>query len=194
MIVSLSGVIVQKSDRAVVIENGGIGYRIFMHSTALVNLPAAGTNVKLYTYLYVRENQTMELYGTRTQEELDVFELLLTVSGIGPKGALAVLSVAKLDDLKQAIVSGDHTLLTRVSGIGRKTAQKIILELREKIAASVEHIDMSIAGAAADALEALVKLGYSQREAREALRQASKDAKTIEEKVKAALKILGQRT
>lgn len=192
MLAFLSGTITSKTQRYVILESAGFGFRVFMNPDAIASLPKIGEKARVFTRLHLRENETLELYGLRTEEELTFFELLLTVSGIGPKGALAILGVAKLDELRQAIVSGEHTLLMRVSGIGRKTAQKIILELHEKIAAGAGHIDIGIAGAAADALDALVSLGYSQRETREALRKIPEGAKTIEEKVKEALRILGK--
>lgn len=193
MLASLSGTITSKTSKYIILEQGGFGFRVLMASDIIARLPAVGERVKIFTYLYFRENETLELYGTETQEEIDFFELLLTVSGIGPKGALAILSIAKLDELTQAIASGDHTLLTRVSGVGRKTAQKVIIELREKLVSNAEHIDTGVAGAAADALDALVRLGYSQREARGALRAISGEHITTEEKVRAALKSLSQR-
>lgn len=195
MLASVSGTIREKANRYIILENGGFGFRVFMAADAIASLPGAGSEAKLFTHLHLRENETLELYGMRTKEELTFFEMLLTVSGIGPKGALGVLSVARVVELEQAIVSGDASLLTRVSGIGRKTAQKIILELKEKLVAGGVGEEGSVtAGAQADALDALVKLGYKQREAREALRAVADEAHTSEEKIKAALKLLGRRS
>lgn len=173
----------------------GVGYKVFVSRETLGNLPKIESFSKLFTYLYVRENE-LDLYGFLTRGELAMFELLIGISGIGPKGALSILSVASPKDLRIAILSGNDKLLTKVSGIGKKTAQKIILELKEKVEefridggeGMPEELEQR-----QDAIDALVALGYLQRDAREALSHVSKEVMDIEERVKEALKILGGR-
>ncbi|MEK7576195.1 MAG: Holliday junction branch migration protein RuvA, partial [Patescibacteria group bacterium] len=148
---------------------------------------AHGSKVNLYTHLYVREN-AMELYGFCSMAELEFFEMLICISGIGPKSAVGVLSVAPIDSLKRAIASGESSYLTKVSGIGRRIAEKIILELRDKLGG----VDGVVLGSDdTDALDALIALGYNAREAREALHKVSPE-KSIDEKIKTALKSLSK--
>ena len=143
----------------------------------------------MWTHLAVREN-ALDLYGFIERSELEFFEMLITISGIGPKSALGILSVAPVDTLRRAISSGDTSYLTKVSGIGRKNAEKIVVELRDKLGA----IDANAGGTLreeVDALSALEALGYSAREAREALKAVGNNAISTQEKLKAALKSLG---
>ena len=165
----------------------GIGYNIFsIPETILVS--ELEEEISLWTYLAVREN-SMELFGFKTKAELDIFTLLIGVSGIGPRGALGVLSVVPPDVLKTAIGSGDTSYLTKVSGIGKKTAQKIVIELKDKIK-DYNESDYDHMRDGEDSIMALMALGYKEREAREALNQLS-EIKDTGEKIKAALKILG---
>ena len=194
MIGSLYGKLEERTEGCAILNVGNVGYRVFLSSHTFDSLPELGTNVKFFTYLYVREN-ALALYGFLASEELKMFEHLISISGIGPKGALSVLSIASPKDLRIAIFSGDDKLLTKVSGIGKKTAQKIILELKGKI----EGIEGEGRGDATpeslrerqDAIDALHALGYSQHEAREALAQVADTVTSIEERVKEALRILG---
>lgn len=190
MIITLEGKLAHKSSAYIIVDVGGVGYKVALSSQAIASMPEPGTIVKVWTYLYARENETTELYGFLTAVELEFFELLITVSGVGPKGAQAILSVAAVENIKRAIASGDETILTRVSGIGKKIAEKIIFELKDKFS-GLEFREGKAPGDIADAIEALEQLGYSQKEARETLQQVSKKAKTAEEQVKEALKILG---
>ena len=147
--------------------------------------------LKFWTHLYLRED-TVELYGFLEYSELEFFEILIQISGIGPKSALGVLAVAPLDTLKKAISSGETSYLTKVSGIGRKIAEKIILELKDKmgkIGSAEEGIFLREEG---DVLKALRSLGYSLEEAREALKKLPSEIEGAEKRVKEALKILGQ--
>ncbi len=189
MIGSLEGKIESAIDKYMIINVNGVGYKIFISVNLFKNLPKKGEKVKLYTYLYVREN-IMDLYGFLKQEELEFFELLVSISGIGPKGALAILTVASIKTLKRAIISEESEILTKVSGIGRKMAEKVVLELKNKIG------DVSIDGEKIsydnEAIDALVALGYKLSEARDALRKVPEDIKDIGEKVKQALRILGK--
>lgn len=193
MISFLSGTIEMKGEKFVVVNVAGIGYKIFVGTETLHKISEKGANVKIWTHQYVRED-ALALYGFLHFAELELFETLIGISGIGPKGALGVLGVAPVDTLKKAIASGDTSYLTRVSGIGRKIAGKIILELRDKMAGmGVSGMDAPELREEADALDALVQLGYSQREAREALQNIPQEIEGAEKRVKAALKKLGSR-
>ncbi len=184
MISHLKGTLLYSDLKSVTLDVSGVGYKIYTNTSGLEN--SKGKTAEFWTYLAVREN-ALDLYGFTKKEELDFFELLITVSGIGPKSALAILSVASLQNLKHAIVSGETSHLTKVSGIGKKNAEKIVIELKDKLDGV---IDMSheIKGDV-DALEALKSLGYGEREAREALKKVT-DGKDTGEKVKKALKFL----
>ena len=192
MISLVEGKIEFKGEKYLVVNVSGVGYKIFAIPDALIKLPEKGEGVKLWTHLYVREDAP-ELYGFLSIAELDLFETLIHISGIGPKGALGVLAIAPVDTLKKAIASGDTSYLTRVSGIGRKTAEKIVLELKDKMAGRGVSVDAPELKDEADALEALISLGYSQREAREALARVPEEIKSVEKRVKEALKNLGGR-
>ena len=190
MISSLSGTVRHKDLHSVVIDVGGVGYKVAVTTdVALETQPSSP--IFLWTHLAVREN-ALDLYGFPDKETLEVFELLITISGIGPKTALGIMNVATLSMLRQAVASSDTSYLTRVSGIGRKNAEKIVLELRDKLKVSDEDkgIDTRTEG---DALEALVSLGYSERDAREALKQVPKNnVEGASERVKSALKVLSR--
>jgi Holliday junction DNA helicase RuvA len=190
MIALLEGKIEFKTEKFVVINVAGVGYKVYVGPEIIKKMPEKGVSVRLWTHQYMREN-VLELYGFFHFPELEFFELLIGISGIGPKGALGILGVAPLDTLKRAIAAEDPSYLTRVSGIGRKTAEKIILELKEKMAGKGVSVSAPELKEEADALEALVALGYSEREARDAVRSFSSEALTVEEKVRAALKKLG---
>lgn len=192
MISSIDGKVEFRGERFCVLSVSGVGYKVFSTGETLKKLPEKGGNVKLWTHLYVRED-ALELYGFINMAEMDLFETLIRVPGIGPKGALGVLSIAPVDTLKKAIASGDTSYLTRVSGIGRKTAEKIVLELKEKMAGRGVTVEAPELGEEADALETLVALGYSQREAREALSETPAGLVSAKERVKDVLKRLGRR-
>jgi len=187
MISFVEGTIEFKAEKFVIINVAGIGYKVFSNPEILSKISEKGANVKLWTHQYVRED-ALELYGFLHFAELELFETLITISGIGPKGALGVLEIAPVDTLKKAIASGDTSYLTRVSGIGRKTAEKIVLELRDKM--GTDLVGSSLQGEL-DVLEALKSLGYSQNEVREALKKVSPDTDT-NAKIREALKILGK--
>lgn len=194
MIGSLNGKIEIKTAKYVIVDVNGVGYKAFCSDDTLSRLGGAGEAAHLFTHVYVREDE-LDLYGFSSEVELEMFELLISISGIGPKGAISILSVAPVADLRSAILSGNDSLLTKVSGIGKKTAQKIIIELKEK----VEELG-AVGGTTGeglsqkqDALDALVALGYSQREARAALSKISPDVENVEMRVKEALKILGRK-
>jgi Holliday junction DNA helicase RuvA len=190
MIVLLKGKIGLKTERFVVIDVNGVGYQVFCSEGVLVKLPDQGEDVKLFTHLHVRED-TLALYGFLTFEELEFFELLISIAGIGPRAALNILSIASLKDIKASIASGQVNLLTKVSGIGRKTAERVVLELKNKILASGAEVKRLVSDD--EAIDALISLGYSINQAREALRQVPEKVKGVEKRIKEALKILGAR-
>lgn len=211
MISLLEGKIEFRGERFCILSAGGVGYKIYAAPETLKKIPekadfvkadgvkperAAASRrtpiVKLWTHLYVRED-AMELYGFLTYAELEFFETLIHIPGIGPKSALGIMAIAPLDTLKKAIAAGDTSYLTRVSGIGRKTAEKIVLELKEKMAGKGAAVDAPELKEEADALEALISLGYSHRDAREALAGVPREIKSVEKRVGEALKRLGKR-
>lgn len=183
MIGYLEGTIIGHKKDATIVKSGSIGYKVYTISDT--SLKDIGASVTLWTYLAVREN-ALDLYGFEEEEELSMFELLLLVSGIGPKSALATLEAAGVASLKRSIASNDPALLTKLSGIGKKTAEKIVLELKGKIGEDVEvftHGDST-----SETIDALVALGYSERQAREAFEKIEhKDAPTSD-LIKEALK------
>lgn len=188
MISFLNGTIESNTDKYVVIDINGIGYKVFISNNTFKNLPEKGKKVKLYTYLYVREN-LMDLYGFLNMEELEFFELLISISGIGPKGALSILTVASIETLRRAIANEESSILTKVSGIGKKMAEKIILELKNKV--GEEFIGKGI-GVDSEAIDALMSLGYKIQEARQILKKVPKKVEGVENRVREALKLLGK--
>lgn len=186
MIGSVKGKITFKNERFLVVETGGIGFRVNISPDALLQA-RIGEEISLWTHTHVRED-SIELYGFAEYRELSFFELLISISGIGPKSAIGILGIASQDTLEKAVRTGDTAYLTKVSGIGRKTAEKIILELRDKLG---EEEGGTALKEELDALEALKSLGYSQAEARDALKKAS--GANTNAKIKEALKILGGR-
>ncbi len=191
MISALSGKVLHKDLNNIVVNVSGVGYKVLVTTeTALEAVP--DSPISLWTHLVVRET-SLELFGFLEKELLDVFELLITISGIGPKSALSILNVASPAMLRQAVASEDTTYLTRVSGIGKKNAEKIVLELKNKLKTTEKDRGMD-QRSEGDALEALVSLGYSERDARDALKKVSKDIVGASERVKAALKLLSTRS
>ena len=188
MISKITGQVIHKADKFIVIETNNIGYKVF-GTAELLNLAKAEAELKVWTYLAVREN-ALDLYGFADKKELDFFELLITISGVGPKTALGILNVASVDSLRQAISTGETAHLTKVSGLGKKMADKIVLELKGKLG-SYEEVSFGHKEEI-DALEALKSLGYSHKEAREALQEIGKTITTTSGRVKAALKHLGK--
>lgn len=188
MIGSIKGKIILKTDKYVIVETSGVGYKINVSPDTLSRQKETSELVSFWIHTHVRED-ILDLYGFLNRQELEFFEMLITVSGIGPKGALAILGVASIEILKRAIGTGDTIYLTKISGIGRKTAEKIVIELRDKM--GEEKTGTSLQGEL-DALEALKSLGYSQNEAREALKKVTPLADT-NTKIREALKILSNK-
>jgi Holliday junction DNA helicase RuvA len=197
VLASVEGAVGAVSTDSLVIEVGGLGYRVFA-APSVIAAAVPGSRLKLHTYHLVREDQ-QALYGFRTAEELGFFNLLLTVTGVGPKVALAIVGSRPTPDLQLAIMQQDQAVLVSIPGIGKKLAERVIFELKEKVAAAGVAAGVTAgAGAAADGSEgeivaALQALGYSIGEAREASRAALADVgvtSTLEERVKAALRSL----
>lgn len=197
MISHLRGTVIFKDTRFCVLDVGGVGYKVFLSDETLRSLKIDAP-AEFWTHLAVREN-ALDLYGFAEKDSLALFELLINISGIGPKTALGVINVASAQTLRRAVSAGDLAYLTKVSGIGRKLAEKIILELREKIAdlpgADGDESTSGDLRGETDALEALKSLGYSERDARDALKKitaAGGEQLSAGEKVKKALKVLGE--
>jgi Holliday junction DNA helicase RuvA len=192
VIASVEGIVGAITADSLVIEVGGIGYRVFV-APAILATATAGRSLKLHTFHLVREDQ-QALYGFRSAEELGFFNLLLTVTGVGPKVALAIVGSRPTADLQLAIMTGDQAVLVAIPGIGKKLAERVIFELKEKVAAAGVAAGAAGAGAAeSEVVAALQALGYSLAEAREASRTALADASiggTLEDRVKAALRTL----
>lgn len=188
MIGFIEGKIEYNTDKYAIVDVNGVGYKIYISSAVFKNLPEAGSKVKLFTHLHVRED-IMDLYGFLDKKDLEFFELLISISGIGPRGAINILSVASVETLKKAVINEESSILTKVSGIGQKTAEKIILELKSKV--SGEYPDEK-GGASGEAIDALVSLGYRLQEAREALKKIPEGISEVGDKVRHALKMLGK--
>jgi Holliday junction DNA helicase RuvA len=194
VIASVEGIVGAIAADSLVIEVGGIGYRVYAAPSVLASTPPGG-RLKLHTYHLVREDQ-QALFGFRTSEELGFFNLLLTVTGVGPKVAMAIVGSRPAADLQLAILQQDQALLVAIPGIGKKLAERIIFELKEKVSAAGVAAGTSAAMSSAsegEVVAALQALGYSLGEAREASRLAVTDAAAgsgLEERVKAALRTL----
>ena len=186
MIGSINGKITLKTEKYVIVETNGVGYKINVSPDTISKIKV--DSMLFWTHLHVRED-ALDLYGFLDRKELEFFEMLIGVSGIGPKGALTILSVAPIEILKKAIGTGDTSYLTKISGIGRKTAEKIVIELRDKMGKENESGSL---GQEVDIMEALKSLGYSQNEVREALKKITGEI-DLNTKIKEALKILGRK-
>lgn len=187
MIGYLEGNIQYIGPQYVILNTGGVGYTVFTTNTALATY-STNEPLSLWTHLAVREN-SMELFGFTDQEQLSFFTLLLDVSGIGPRSALGIIEMAPVSTLQKAIGAGDTSYLTNVSGIGKKTAAKIVLELKDKLEKIVGSGDSGLQEES-DALDALCSLGYSKADARDALQQLPDTIETTQDKITEALKVL----
>jgi Holliday junction DNA helicase RuvA len=187
MIGHIEGKTVHIGLNTLIISAAGVGYQVFVTPDTALGA-TLGESTSIWTHLAVREN-ALDLYGFPTRDELHFFHLLLGVSGIGPKSALNVMAVAHIETLRSAIASGDASHLTKVAGIGKKTAEKIVLELRDKIGA-IEGVSESTR-ADTDALEALVAMGYSLNDAREALKKVPREIASSNDRLREALRKLG---
>ncbi|MFA5184304.1 MAG: Holliday junction branch migration protein RuvA [Patescibacteria group bacterium] len=193
MISFLRGRVIHKSLNYAILEVADIGYQVFVGETFLNDLKI-GQEAEIFTHHQVRE-EASDLYGFKTLEDLELFELLLTVSGVGPKSAMGILSIATAGDIKEAIIRGDANLLTKVSGIGKKTAERLVLELKTKVirsgGAAVTINSAALGGS--DEIDALMSLGYSLSEARAALNALEPGITDSGERVKAALKKIARK-
>ncbi len=201
MISYIRGPLTEIDEDVIVVEGAGVGYNIKVPKSLLDELPAMGKEVRIYTYLQVRED-AMSLFGFLTRQDLKMFKQLLGVNGIGPKGALGLLSAMRPDDLRLAIITGDAKAISKAPGIGSKTAQRVILDLKDRIA--IDEVmpaavvgqgesgrESSLADAGREAIDALTALGYSGMEAAKAVRQVEiTESMTVEEVLKASLKHL----
>jgi Holliday junction DNA helicase RuvA len=191
MFYSLRGTLTQKADTFFVIECAGVGYKVYANARTLAALPATHGEVGVFARLFVREKE-MEVYGFLEEGALKLFELLNTVAGVGPKTALGILDIDAVPNVIAAILEKRADVLTRASGIGKKTAERVILELESRVklagaATLTKTMDMNL-----EVEEALVGLGYAKNEVRRALESLPKEG-TIEERLRAALKALGTR-
>ena len=205
MIAMISGELLEKSENeAVILTPGGIGFRVQCSINTLAQLPAAGESCRLYTYMAVRDD-AMDLYGFVQKEEKAMFSRLIMVSGVGPKSALAMLGSMPLSDLRLALLTGDTALLSRAPGIGKKTAQRLILELKDKLTSdTLSGADSEAAllvasdtaapaqDAVTEALLALKALGYSPQESTAALKGVKGQADTADELIRLALRHMAQ--
>lgn len=199
MISYIKGILTEVFEDTIVVEAGSIGYNIHVPLSLLERIPRIGSEVKIFTYFQVRED-AMSLYGFLSRQDLDMFKQLIGVNGIGPKGALGVLSTLTPENLRMAVLSGDAKTIAKAPGIGIKTAQRVILDLKDRI-----HMEdllpqeevMDQPGAAMvsrtgrEAMEALTALGYSGSEAAKAVKQVEiTDSMTVEDVLRASLKHL----
>ncbi len=189
MIASITGTITAKGDRFLVVEAGCIGYQVFATLSTLGKYKEGDTATFL-TYHHVSETAN-DLYGFVTMEEVGFFDALLGISGIGPKTALNVMSVSRLEELKNAIRNNDATILTKVSGIGKKTAERIVLELAGKLELVAGGVE-AVSGEDGTVVDVLVSLGYTRSQARDAVRNVPSSITGVSKRVREALKNLGR--
>jgi Holliday junction DNA helicase RuvA len=206
MISYIKGELSEVSEEGIIIEANGLGYEVRMPLSSLDGLPRTGSQIKVYTYLYVRED-AIGLFGFLTRDDLKVFKLLITVNGIGPKGALGILSAITPDDLRFAVLSDDVKTIAKAPGIGNKTASKLIIELKDKLKLEDAfeqkmlnqlegQLELKTAGSGTadirkEAIEALVVLGYSPTDAAKVVRNTEiKEGMTSEDVLKQSLKSL----
>jgi len=190
MIGRITGLLLEKHPPQVVVDAAGVGYEVDVPMSSFYNLPAVGERVALFTHLVVREDAQL-LYGFLTVKERSAFRELIRISGVGPKLALSVLSGMSVDDLTQCVALQEAGRLTRVPGIGKKTAERLLLELKGKLADALPQTGGAgiAAGITADALNALLALGYSDKEALPVIKQLPADL-SLEESIRQALKLL----
>jgi Holliday junction DNA helicase RuvA len=193
MIGRLSGTLLEKHPPQVLLDVGGVGYEVDVPMSSFYNLPAIGERVTLVTHFVVRED-AQQLFGFLSQKERVAFRELIRISGVGPKLALSVLSGMSADDLAECIVLQDASRLTRVPGIGKKTAERLLLELKGRLADALPQTGAlsASAGNARDALNALLALGYSDKEALPTLKQLP-EGLSLEESIRQALKLLARK-
>ena len=190
MIGSLKGVIEYREDPYVIIDVNGVGYRVLLSAPVLSDIPHLGTEIKVFIYTHVRED-ALELFGFTSPEDLRLFEYLISVSGVGCKTAMNVFAVGKRSEIIRAISGNDVSFFTSVPRLGKKNAQKIIIELKNKIGEG-EDLDLGTASINDEVVTALRGFGFSTKEAEAAVRHIKDPALTTQEKVRMALKNLGK--
>ncbi len=188
MIAKLTGKVSYKSNSWIILDTDGVGYKVYLEQDIYSGIQE-NEKLSVWTHLIVREN-ALDLYGFNTTEKLAIFELLISVSGIGPKSALSIMDATNPTLLRQAVASGDTSPLTGVSGIGKKIAEKIIIELRGKLKLK-EGETVSTENSDAEVFEALTSLGYSAKEARDVIIKMPDKNEETQKRIKDALKILG---
>lgn len=197
MIAFVKGILDTLDENSIVVENSGIGYEILVPGSVIQALPQRGNEVKIFTYTHVRED-ALQLFGFLSRDGLEMFKLLIKVNGVGPKGALGILTALDTDALRFAIISDDSKAIARAPGIGSKTASKVILELKDKIAMedvlpddtgfdAAEAPDLSVRDSA---IQALTALGYSSSQAVSAVRKVQQEGMSVEEILKQSLKVI----
>ncbi|MCA9356370.1 Holliday junction branch migration protein RuvA [Candidatus Nomurabacteria bacterium] len=191
MIRFLRGNIIDKDEKSITIDVSGVGYLVYLGANTLINTGEAGDSIQIYTYTSVKED-AIDLYGFMQKSELALFEMMLTVSGVGPKGALGIVSSEPIENLKKAIANSDSAYLTKFSGIGKKTAEKIVIELRDKLSNLVEKEYGQNVSGYDDVYLALESLGYDKREIRDVLTQIDRDIDDTGMIIKEAIKWLSQ--
>lgn len=192
MIAQLEGKIVGIRGNSVILMVGGVGYRVAVSAYTLGKVAGKEDQILFHIHTHVRED-ALALYGFLNEEELIMFELLISISGIGPKVALSILSIADVKTICTAIVNKDPSILTRVSGVGKKTAERVIIELQNKVDTMNVGDQASTLGDQ-DAIEALTSLGYSVTESREALKLVPADTTDVSARIRQALKNLGKKS
>ncbi len=191
MIAYLKGTIQYKDDKGIIVVVNNIGYLVGVPESVLM-VKNIGDSIELYTYQKIHSrDESFEMFGFQTPDDLSFFKQLIGISGVGPRSALGVLSIATLEELTKTITHGDPALLTKVAGIGKKTAERVVIELKDKLATytSTSSTHSSIDK---EVYEALEGLGYETSDVREALRELSDELTSSEEKIKAALKVLAK--
>jgi len=191
MIAYVKGILTSKHPTDATVETGGLGYRVFIPVSAFERLPPVGSEILLHTYLHVRED-ALQLYGFLTAEDKDFFLKLTDVSGIGPRLALGILSGARVPELRKAIESEDIAFLSRIPGLGKKTATKLVFELRGKLPPADEPASTPASALYEDALSALINLGYRKTDAEAALARLGAPLETLEGAIMGALKLLSR--
>ena len=192
MIASLHGRITARGDDYVIVEVGGVGFRVLMPQSQRDRIGGVGQDVRLFTHLHVRDSE-MALYGFGTADELSLFELLLGVSGIGPRVALKIVAIASVETLREAISRGDAGMLTRIPGVGRKTAERLMVDLKDKLGVSLQFVSYPpLTDADAEVISALTSLGYSVAEAQAALHTLPQEELPLEERIRLALQYFAE--
>jgi holliday junction DNA helicase RuvA len=186
----LSGILFLRDDPFIIVEVNGVGYRVYVNQQVLTRLPTIGQALRLFIYTHVRED-ALELYGFSEAEDLKLFEYLISVSGIGCKTAMGVYAVGNRSEIVSAIIAGDTAFFTAVPRLGKKNAQKVIIELKGKLGSTTD-LDLSGVGENDEVIAALESFGFSNREAYAALKAIGEEGESVQDKIKLALKQLGK--